>query len=178
MTISINAILLTMDLHNQDLLGHVGDSSRGAIEWEASEYVHHEKGALWIIGLVLVALLCVAIAAWFRLWMFAALLAVMAITFGYFGMRKPRVIKYKLSDSKLSIGQMSYPLNMFKAFGVIQDGALYTVRLIPTKRFAPAIMIYFAEEDGERIVDILGAHMPMEKMRTDVIDVLMRQLRF
>jgi hypothetical protein len=42
----------------------------------------------------------------------------------------------------------------------------------------PAVSMYFAEEDGEKIVDILGARLPMEELHLDAIDRLMRRLRF
>jgi len=155
-----------------------GSRSADSIEWQASEYVQHDKGAGWVFILTVVALLGVGAALWFGQWMFAFLLGVMAVAFGYYAVRKPRIMHYQLSNDGLKINGKPFPITDFRAFGVIDDGALYSIRLIPAKRLAPAIMIYFAEDDGETIVDILGRHMPMEQMHPDIMDVIMRKLRF
>jgi hypothetical protein len=49
--------------------------------------------------------------------------------------------------------------------------------LIPTKRFSPGLSVYFPEEAGERIVDILGTRLPMETLKLDAIDIIVRRLR-
>jgi hypothetical protein len=37
--------------------------------------------------------------------------------------------------------------------------------------------VYFPEEAGEKIVDILGQRLPMETLKLDMIDILVRKLR-
>ncbi len=170
-----------MEATNQhDTYAGRDDQSRNdhSISWEASEYIHHDKGFAWSFVVVLIGAACAAVAVWFQLWLFALLLIVMTITFVYYGLRKPQVIHYELNNSELVINEKPLLLSDFKSFGVIDDGALFTIRLIPAKRFAPATMIYFAEDDGEKIVDTLGAHMPMEHMDPDLFDIVMRKLRF
>jgi hypothetical protein len=49
--------------------------------------------------------------------------------------------------------------------------------LIPTKRFAPGVSVYFPTEVGEQIVDILGQRLPMENLKLDLVDVVVRKLR-
>lgn len=176
-TVSVSVILTPMG-PNEQLNNGAGSVKMRRIEWEASEYVHHDKGALWMIALAVVAVIGVGAAVIFQLWMFAFLIALMAVAFGYYGIRQPKTLHYKLSDEGLVIGDKSYPMSSFKAFGIIEDGAFYTVRLIPAKRLSPAILIYFAEADGEQIVDILGSHIPMEHMEPDLIDVIMQKLHF
>jgi hypothetical protein len=60
---------------------------------------------------------------------------------------------------------------------VIQDGDHHSIMLIPTKRFSPGVSVYFPEEVGEQIVDILGQRLPMENLKLDVIDIVVRKLR-
>lgn len=148
------------------------------VEWEASEYVQHAKGPAWFIVVGVVTVVAMGVALFFQQWLLVVLLAVMGVTFAIFGMRKPRVIRYRLSDDGLVIGDKTYRLTDFRAFGVREDGAFYTVMLIPVKRLAPGLNIYFSEDEGERILDILGDHLPMEPMQTDPIDLLMSKLRF
>ena len=149
------------------------------LSWEASEYIHHSKSPLWFVSYVVVMLVLLAVAYfWTHAWTFVVLVVVMAVAIGVFATRPPRTMHYALTDSGLQIEKSHYGYNDFRAFGIINDGALYSIMLIPTKRFMPAVNIYFAEEDGEKIVDILGARLPMEELHLDIVDRLMRRLRF
>ena len=149
-----------------------------AISWEASEYVHNDKGGLWLVGLGVVGLLFAGVALYLQAWTFLALIVVMTIAMGIFAFRKPHVLHYTLNDNGVQIGDKTFHYSDFRAFGILEDGAFYTMTLIPIKRFAPSLSVYFSEEQGEDIVDIVGAHLPMEHIEPDFIDHLMRRLRF
>lgn len=154
------------------------NSADVSVDWEASEYIHHDKGALWIVCLVAAAAVLVAIAVWLQIWTFAILIVIMAIAMGVFAFRPPRVLHYKLNSDSLTVDDKLYNLADFRAFGILSEGAFYTIMLLPAKRFMPAVNVFFAEQDGEKIVDILGVHLPMEQLHLDMVDRLMRQLRF
>jgi len=149
-----------------------------SVDWEASEYIHHDKGALWIVCLIAAAAVLVAIAVWLQIWTFAVLIVIMAVAMGVFAFRPPRVLHYKLTSDGLTVDDKVYNLADFRAFGIISEGAFYTIMLLPAKRFMPAVNVFFAEQDGEKIVDILGVRLPMEQLHLDMVDRLMRQLRF
>ncbi len=148
------------------------------VSWEASEYIHRSKDALWTLGFIAVSLLSLGGAIWLQAWTFVALIVVMAIAMGVFAFRPPHVAKYNLSHQGLEINGKLYAFSEFRAFGVRPEEAFFIVLLIPVKRFMPAITVYFAEDDGEKIVDIFGAHLPMEEMQPDPIDSLMRHIHF
>jgi hypothetical protein len=48
---------------------------------------------------------------------------------------------------------------------------------MPRKRFSPAVTVYFPKEKGEEIVDVFGARLPMEEVKLDLIDKIVRKLR-
>lgn len=149
------------------------------LDWEASEYVHHTKGPLWYIGFAVLMLALLAVAFFMtQSWTFMALVVVMTIAMGVFAARPPRKLHYVLMPTSVQIENVNYKFSDFRAFGIVHDGKLYSIALIPTKRFMPAVNIYFSESDGEKIVDILGSRLPMQQMQLDVIDRLMRRLRF
>lgn len=148
------------------------------ISWEASEYIHHNRDGLWFTVFILVTILFVAMSIFLLSnYFFTALIVVMAIALFMYARRPPRVERYTLTSQGLSIGQKFYSFNEFRSFGVVEDGALFSVRLLPTARFGQALTIYFAENDGEQIVDILGAYLPMEDLQLDLLDVILRRLR-
>lgn len=157
----------------------VTDLPQVNLSWEASEYIHHAKSPLWFVGFIASMLLLLAVAYFVtHAWTFVVLVVVMSVAMGVFATRPPRTLHYTLTNTGIQIENAQYHYSDFRSFGVINDGALYSVMLIPTKRFMPAVSMYFAEEDGEKIVDILGARLPMQELHLDAIDRLMRRLRF
>lgn len=149
------------------------------LHWEASEYIHHTKSFAWYSAYVGVMLFLLALAYFVtHSWTFMILVIVMSVALGIYANRPPRTLHYALTGAGIQIDQTVYKYSDFRAFGIMSDGALYSIMLIPAKRFLPAVSIYFAEDDGEEIVDILGARLPMEEIHLDVVDRLVRRLRF
>lgn len=148
------------------------------INWQAQEAIHHERNTGWFVlfGVVAAALLVIAIFL-MRSWTFALLIAVMAAAVVVYARRPPRTLGYTLSPKGLYVADRLYEFSAFKSFGVIRDGDEYSIMLIPTKRFMPGVTIYFPHEVGERLVDMLGARLPMEELHLDVIDKVVRKLR-
>ncbi|MBI3494694.1 hypothetical protein HY004_01780 [Candidatus Saccharibacteria bacterium] len=147
------------------------------VSWEASESIDHQHDGTWFAGMLLVVIVLIGISVWLQLWTFTALIVIMAIALAIYTRRPPRVLRYSLSSNGLHIGEQFRGFDEFKSFGVLQEGNLFSVMLIPTKRFGQSLTIYFGEGEGERIVDILGAYLPMEELELDVMDGLLRRLR-
>ena len=154
-------------------------ASSEPITWEASEYIHNEKSALWIMALLTAAAVLVLVAIFLiKSWTFVALIIVMTIALIVMARRPPRIINYALSVTSLRIEEKTYGLHEFRSFGVVEEGAFYSVRLIPIKRFMPAVSLYFAPELGERIVDTLGSALPMQRIEPDFMDKLLEKIHF
>jgi len=149
------------------------------VTWSAQEYVHSDRGGWWVVLFVLVVLGLVAVSTFLlKSWSFSALIVVMAITLVIYIRRAPRTLTYALSPAQgLYVGERLYHFDEFKSFGLIQDGPHYSIMLIPRKRFSAGVSVFFPDEVGERIVDILGQRLPMENLKLDVVDVIVRKLR-
>jgi len=149
------------------------------VTWTAQEYIHADKTPIWFILFALVALGLIAVDIFLlKSWTFSALVIVMSVAVIIYTRRPPRTITYALSGKQgLTVGDKLYNFSEFKAFGLIKDGDHNSIMLIPTKRFAPGVSVYFPPEAGEQIVDILGQRLPMENLKLDIIDVLVRKLR-
>jgi hypothetical protein len=149
------------------------------ITWTAQEYVHLERNGTWYVLFVLVALGFIAVDFFFlKSWTFSALVIVMVAAIIVYIRRPPRMLTYALSGAQgLYIGENLYHLDDYKAFGLILDGDHNSIMLIPRKRFSPGVSVFFPEEAGERIVDILGQRLPMEELKLDIIDIVVRKLR-
>lgn len=147
------------------------------VSWEASDAVEHSRGPLWFIAVSIVTLALVGAMMLFRQWTFAALVLVMGVAVIVMARRPPRIVKYALNDAGLNIDGRMYYYSAFRAFGIIRDEEFFAIKLIPAKRFSPEVIVYFAEKDGETIVDILGSHLPMEDMKLDLADRIIRKIR-
>ena len=148
------------------------------LRWQGTEYVHHEKDALWFVVFGVVVLVFMLLAILFiQSPTFTVLIPVMAAALIVYARRPPRLIDYTLSSKGLHVNDQLYPFTDFKGFGVIRDGNEYSIMLIPTKRFRLGVSIYFPEDAGEAIVDMLGARLPMREMKLDVFDRIIHKLR-
>jgi len=147
------------------------------VQWQASEYLHHEKNPLWYIGFgVVVIALTVAAIFLIQSWTFAILIPVMAAALIAYSHRPPRVMDYVLSGKGLYINDTLHPFAEFKGFGVIHEETEYSVVFIPVRRFRPSLTVYFPEDKGEAIVDLLGVRLPMQPLKLDAFDKIVRYL--
>ncbi len=145
--------------------------------WEAEEYIPHEKNIGWYVGLVIVGLAFVALGIFLKQWSFVVLIVVSVLALIVYSVRPPRRVKYAVVNKGLKDGNRTHNFEDFKAFGVIRDDGHYAIVLTPRKRFSPRTWVYFPEAQGEQIVDAFGARLPMEEVKLDYIDKIVRALR-
>ncbi len=147
------------------------------VTWSAHEYLHQEKGTVWFILFAIVILALIGLSVWTQAWSFTVLIVVIAAVVIVYTRRPPRELTYSLTDEGLVIDGKLNQFSNFKSFGIIRDGEEFSVMLIPTQRFQPGVTVYFPEEAGEDIVDMLGSRLPMKDLKLDAVDRLVRLLR-
>jgi len=154
-------------------------TSVGAVSWTASEFIAHDKAPSWYAGLAAAAfLLAVAIYFLAHDWISIVVIIIITAIFGVFAGRKPRVLNYELDQSGLHIADKFYPYADFKSFSVMEEGGINGIWLMPLKRFMPSITIYYAPPDEDGIMQVLGNYLPLEEREHDMVDRLMRKVRF
>lgn len=148
------------------------------VRWQANESMNGEKSVAWFIVFTVVALALIAADIFFiKSYTFSALVVIMALSVVVLSKKPPRLINYSLTVEGLYVNEKIYPFNEFKSFGIISDGDKHLLSLIPIKRFSPSVSAYFPYEVGEKIVDILGVRLPMEKIKPDIIDQIVKKLK-
>ncbi len=149
------------------------------VHWSANETIDTDKGGLWFVALILIALVLIAVDIFLlKEFTFTILVIVMTAVIILYSLRPARLIDYTLSGEQgLYIGEKLYHFSEFKAFGLVQDQGQHSILLIPVKRFSPGVSVYFPADVGEKIVDIFGARLPMREMKLDFIDTIVRKLR-
>ena len=156
------------------------DSTAGEsepIRWQATEYIHREKDHIWFVVFVIATLVLIGAAIFLiKSLTFAILVPVMAAALFIYTRRPPRILDYTLSRHGLYINDQLFAFGEFKAFALLHGLDQYSIMMVPTKRFKPAITINFPEEVGEAIVDMLAARMPMREVEPDIVDRIIRRL--
>lgn len=147
------------------------------ISWEAQEYIVRDKTAGWYVGLVAVGLVLAGIAVWLQWWTFLVVVILSVVALIIYAMRPPRMLSYGLTRTGVREGDHLYPYANFKAFGILQEGSNFAIVLTPRKRFSPRLTVFFPQAQGEKIVDAFGARLPMEEVKLDFLDRLIKFLR-
>jgi hypothetical protein len=151
--------------------------SADPIQWQSPEYVQEQRSPWWFIGFWAAAVLLMVLAAFvIRSWSFALLVPAMAAALMIYSHRPPRTLTYILSEKGLYINEKLHPLGEFRSFGVVREESIPSLMLIPVKRFRPGLTVHFPAESGEAIVDMLGSRIPMQDLRLDVFDRVIRRL--
>ena len=148
------------------------------IAWQAPEGVQAHRTTGWYVavGFVVLALMALAIFV-FNSWTFAILLPIMAVALVLLRSKPSVMVNYAISPKGVYVADRLYDFSEFRAFGLGQDGDQHSAILLPVKRFSPALTIYFSEAEGQDIVDMLGARLPMQEIAPDALEKLIRIIR-
>jgi len=156
------------------------ESNHNEVSWQASEYVHHEKTILWYIGFFIATAGVLALTYWALDGDIISIVVVtlMAVTFAIFANRRPRSLRYVLSDHGIKIDEREYDYSSFKSFSIMSFGVVESIYLEPLERFMPPISIYYAPEDAEGVVGMFGQYLPHRERQPDLLDRVVHRIRF
>ena len=146
------------------------------IQWEAEEYIAQKKDTKWYMGLVAVGVVLILLAVWLQQWTFIAVVVVSVAALIVLSIRPARKMKYRLDAKGLTEGEQKYMFSDYQSFGVMKDGDHFAIVLTPVKRFGGRVIVYFPEEKGEESVDAFGARLPMEEVKIDIVDKIVKIL--
>ena len=150
-----------------------------SVQWTASEFIQHEKSAGWYAGLLAGAAGLAAIVYLVTEdWVSTITSVIVACVFGILAVRTPREMEFGVNERGVKMGNKFYTWGNFKSFAIVQEGNIESVWLMPLKRFMPIITLYFAPDDGPKIVNVISQFLPVEEHKMDPVDRLMQRLRF
>lgn len=149
------------------------------VTWTASEFIAHHKDASWY-AMLFGGFIVLAGLVYFSTKdeLSIIFIAVALILFVIIGARKPQQRTYSVDNRGVTIDHKFYSYDSFKSFAILNEGAIGSVVFMPLQRFTPELTIYFAPDDGERILDVLAASLPNDQRREKAVDRLMKRMRF
>jgi hypothetical protein len=151
----------------------------GGVTWTASEFIAHYKSPGWY-ALVGLAAALIGGLVWLtgRDIFMAVLVFVVVLLLGFYGAHKPRQLTYELDSQGLTIGARRHLFGEFRAFSVVSEGPFSSIELVPLRRFAMYVTIYFDPNDENKIIGVMSEHLPIEEPRNDLLEQLMHRVRF
>jgi hypothetical protein len=152
-------------------------ASKTIINWQAKEYIERKKTGGWYVGLAVVTAALVGLSIWLQYYSFLAVIIAAVIALIVYITRAPRTLTYSLTEDGISEGNNLHPFDKFKSFGIFNEDNHYSIILIPKARFGTRMTVYFPEAEGEQIVDFFGERLPMEEVKLDFLDKLVRWLK-
>jgi hypothetical protein len=155
------------------------EKKKSSISWSASEYIAHEKNQGWFLLLIGGAVLVSGIFYLLYRDILTSLAVLTAASCAaFFAHRQPQPKNYELSSVGLQAGDLLHKFSEFKSFSVVEEGALDSIWLKRLARFKPPVVIYFAPEDENKIIEMLSNFLPHEQRQLDAIDRFSKRIRF
>lgn len=154
-------------------------SARASISWESSEFIHHEKTMMWYVSAsLIIALLGGLIYVVIRDIISPVAVVVLGALLMLGGSKKPKTRTYHVDDHGIVVGDKSYLYDEFQSFSIQMEGAIESIMLLPQKRWAMPLTLYFEPKDGQKIFDVLSSYIPFEERDKDPIDKFLQKIRF
>lgn len=152
-----------------------------SVSWTASEYVAHDKTVLWYVAVSVFVAVFAGLIYFFdesKSIVSSILIITAGIIFMVAASRKPSELEYLIDDAGVHVGKKLYTFSQFKSFALVREGPIVSLVFIPLQRYVPSLTVYFDPNDQEKIVDALSMYLPVESRKLDVVDNLMRKIRF
>lgn len=105
-------------------------------------------------------------------------IAVSGLVIGIYAARKPSELDYSIDNQGIRIGGKQYQYDDFRLFVITPALAIPEVTLVPVKRFMPSLSVRYSPEVSNKVLSMLGEHLPFEERRPDLIDSLMHKIHF
>ncbi len=154
-------------------------SEADTVSWTASEFIAHDKDIMWYLWLFGgFALLTAAIYLISRDTITAGVIMLISVMIAVVGSQKPSAVQYSLSSQGLSVGSQQFKFSDFRSFSIVEEGALNSIWLKPLARFKPMVVLYFAPDDEDKIINTLSLYLPHEQRELDAVERASRRLRF
>lgn len=166
------------DLQNEPVDEAASEVEGAVVQWQATEYIQHDRSAKWFVVLALICVALIAVALFLMQSIsFAILVPIMAAALVVYVRRPPALIDYTVSRKGIHINDHLHSYEEFRSFGVLSHDGIHSIVLVPRKRFQLSQTMYFPEEIGEGLVDMLAARLPMNEVKQDAIDHFLARLR-
>lgn len=147
--------------------------------WIEPEYKERDRSNDWFWALGVIAVSSAVLAIIYDNYLFAVFIVIAAIVLGFFAVRKPGMIEYRIDAKGLSIGREFYPYEKLVSFTVLEKPGGENLLLILSKRpVVPLFSIPLGIESPETVRKLLASHIKEEKHTEPTAHKIMDYLGF
>jgi len=151
----------------------------GEIEWTAPEFTKYKKTKGWFYGLVIIALIIIAIAIIFNNLLWVILTVVAAFSVYIYGTKEPRKIKFRINGRGVHIDQKTYKFEDLRSFWIFYEPPeIKELSLRSKKAMLPYIKIPLHNQNPVKIRKFLLKFLPERKHTESMIDNWARKAKF
>lgn len=144
--------------------------------WTAPEFIKYDKGRGWFITLGIISLGLIFIAFFMKNFLFALIIVLTTFLIYAQGSRRPRKIKFAISDKGILIDQKEYFYNEFKSFWIFEEPERI-LSLMTKKLTQPSLSLPLGEQRTEEIRKILIRSLPERKQEETLSDIIARKIK-
>lgn len=152
-------------------------------QWQAPEFSYTHKPTGWYLAIFAFFIgLCVLafffISSDIQKYITIGLLVVMAIATSVWAVRKPKVLSYTVTNYGVVVDNKHYSFDDFRAFYQYMDYNQLSIDLVPGKRFGTLVSVPLATPESDEILETISHMIPEIQHSEDVMDRIVRRLRF
>jgi len=151
------------------------EKEKAVLSWQAPEFIYHTRGPVWFgIAAILVALM-IAYAVKTDAVTMAVAFIVLTGVYLISHNRKPQIITFQITNLGLHAGPRLIPYNQIKAFWIIYNDKVRTLKLLTTEKFMTELTLQLGDQDpGEVRRELLREIPEYEGREEHFVDALIR----
>ena len=151
------------DTEGLDEAGEFVDDHPIHIEWDALEFMHHERGAMWYLIGGIIAALMVVYAVITQAWTMAIVIAMLAGVVYLYSHETPKVQRISISRLGIHVGRNNYHYSNIESFWVIFESDVQTLNLKLAGKMGNVEVIQLSEQDPIALREVLSQYILEEE---------------
>lgn len=155
------------------------DANKIILQWEAPEFIHHDRDVKWYILAVFLTIILLGYAIYSRDWFFIGTMVLILVGAVVYLKTPPKIRGYAIAELGIYIDDKFFSFSSLHSFWIIYEEKVKTLNFAFNKKYLPALTIQIGDQNPVQIKELLKKHLPEEEKRTETIgDQLIRKLKF
>ena len=149
------------------------------LEWQAPEFIKHEKSQNWFIGAGIAVLALIAYALYTNSATMAIVFIVLAGVYYLTHNQQPKRLSIKVTQLGVYVDQVFYPYNMINAFWIVYNPPVVrTLNLRLSGKGAGKLTLQLDEQNPVDVRTLLAKEIPeVEGQQETLTELLIRVLK-
>jgi hypothetical protein len=151
-----------------------------SLSWEAPEYIHHPKTAIWYIFFTLVAVGLIIYSFYLKSVLTMITFGLIIILGFIFSHKKPAIVSHKLTSNGIVLGDIIYPYKNIVKFWILYNPPhVKTLNLETTAYVNQHVALQLGDQDPVEVKIYLAKHLPEDLEKEESLtDAIARRLKF